>query len=52
MARRTKTRRVIYRSAKTGRFITKKYADAHPSTTMKERAKTDGTGPKKNDTKC
>lgn len=29
--------RVIYRSAKTGRTVTKAYAEKHPSTTEKER---------------
>lgn len=36
-----------YRSAKTGKFITKKFAEKHPSTTIKENKKTDGTGPKR-----
>jgi hypothetical protein len=29
--------RTIYRSAKTGQTVTKKYAESHPSTTVKER---------------
>jgi len=33
---KTQTIRTIYRSAKTGRTVTKKYAEAHPSTTEKE----------------
>lgn len=28
-----------YRSAKTGRFVTEKYAKKHPSTTVKEKNK-------------
>jgi hypothetical protein len=43
----TKSTRVRYRSAKSGRFITKKHAAKHPSTTIKEQVETDSTGPKK-----
>ena len=51
MAKRapSKSSRVVYRSAKSGRFTTKKFADKHPSTTTKERINTDGTGPKNKD---
>jgi len=38
MARKGSTRK-IYRSAKTGEFVTKKYAKRHPSTTVAETAK-------------
>lgn len=31
--------RYIYRSAKTGRFVTAAYAKRHPKTTVKERVK-------------
>lgn len=53
MAKRTTTKssRVVYRSAKTGRFITKKHAVRNPSTTTRERINTDGTGPKNKDDK-
>lgn len=34
--RKTKT---AHRSAKTGKFVTKKYADRHPNTTIKEKRK-------------
>jgi hypothetical protein len=49
MAKNTpsKTRKTIYRSAKTGRFTTKKYAVKHPSSTVKETRSTNGTGPKR-----
>jgi hypothetical protein len=30
---------IIYRSAKTGKFVTKKYSDKHKSTTVKETIK-------------
>ena len=36
-----------YRHAKSGRFVTKKYAEKHPATTVKEKGKTDGTWPKR-----
>lgn len=29
----------VYRSAETGRFVTKKYAEKHPNTTVKETVK-------------
>lgn len=32
-----KQRHYLYRSAVTGRFVSKAYADAHPSETVKER---------------
>lgn len=32
-------KRYIYRSAKTGRFVSAKYAVKHPKTTVKERVK-------------
>jgi hypothetical protein len=31
------TRKTVYRSAESGEFVTKKYADDHPRTTEKER---------------
>ena len=42
----------IYRSAKTGRLVTKKYAKSHPATTEKEHrpvktGRTGGTGARK-----
>jgi hypothetical protein len=41
----------VYRSAEVGRFVTKKYAEAHPKTTVKETIKkgggTDHTGPRR-----
>ena len=30
---------ITHRSAKTGQYVTKKYADKHPSTTVKETRK-------------
>jgi len=47
MAKKIKKSAVRYRSAKTGRFITKKNAEKHPATTVKEKTKTSGTGPKR-----
>jgi len=38
MARKGSTRK-IHRSAKTGRFVTKKHAKRHPSTTVTETTK-------------
>ena len=38
------TKKTIYRSSKTGRLVTKKYAESHPDTTEKERVR---VGPKK-----
>ena len=32
-----KARVATHRSAKTGKYVTKKFADGHPSTTVKER---------------
>lgn len=32
----TSKTKTIYRSAKTGRFVEKKYAESHPATTEKE----------------
>jgi hypothetical protein len=37
MPKKASNTRTIYRSAKTGRLVTKKYADSHPNTTEKER---------------
>ena len=34
-----KARVTRHRSAKTGEYVTKKYADSHPSTTVKETRK-------------
>ena len=31
--------RVIYRSAITGKFVSREYAEAHPDTTIKQQAK-------------
>jgi hypothetical protein len=47
---------VIYRSAATGKFVTKKFALKNPDTTVKEKRKsggdgTDYTGPRKNEVK-
>jgi hypothetical protein len=39
--------RTIYRSSKTGQIVTKKYAEAHPSTTEKQTIKTPPPLPKK-----
>jgi hypothetical protein len=45
--------RTIFRSAKTGRIVTKEYAQHHPATTEKEhrpaknKNKTGGTGPRR-----
>lgn len=39
MPKKTGSRKVS-RSAKTGRFVPKKYADKHPSTTVTETVKT------------
>ena len=39
MSKKTGSRKAS-RSAKTGRFVTKKYADKHPSTTVTETVKT------------
>jgi hypothetical protein len=33
-------RKTVYRSSKTGKFVTKKYAEKHPNTTEKERVRT------------
>ncbi len=41
---------IVHRSASSGQFVTKKYADKHPKTTVKETIKrggTDHTGPRK-----
>lgn len=38
----TVSKTVTHRSAKTGRYVTKKYADAHPATTVKETSKKQG----------
>lgn len=35
-AKKTKKQRYVYKSAKTGKIVTKKYADSHPTTTYKE----------------
>jgi hypothetical protein len=43
----SKGKKTRYRSAKTGRFTTKRFAEKHPSTTVKENRKTDGTGSKR-----
>jgi hypothetical protein len=40
----------VHRSAESGKFVTKRYADKHPKTTVKEtfkRSGTDHTGPRK-----
>jgi hypothetical protein len=34
-----KTSNYSYRSAKTGQYVTKTYADRHPATTVKEKNK-------------
>jgi hypothetical protein len=51
MARKVK---VVGRSAKTGKFVTKKFAKSHPATTVNERvsvkktkSRTGGTGPRR-----
>jgi hypothetical protein len=50
MAKKAKTR-TMYRSAKTGRTVSKSYAKNHPATTEKETRKvsrsTGGTGPRR-----
>jgi hypothetical protein len=30
------TKKIVYRSSKSGEFVTEKYADKHPATTEKE----------------
>jgi hypothetical protein len=47
-----KSNKTIARSAKSGKFVKKQYADKHPATTVKERVKkggssTGGTGPRR-----
>ena len=46
--RKKSSNRFNYRSAKTGRFVTKEYARKHPNTTVREKTKkdTDHTGPR------
>lgn len=39
MAKKTKLSAPKNRSAKTGQYVTKKFADTHPATTVKERDK-------------
>lgn len=34
--------RYVYRSAKTGNFVTRAYAEAHPKTTLKQRLRIGG----------
>jgi len=34
---KSQTKQTAYRSAETGRFVTKQYAKRHPQTTVKER---------------
>ena len=51
MAKKSKTR-TMYRSAKTGRTVSKGFAKGHPSTTVKEKRPskartTGGTGPRR-----
>lgn len=36
MAKSTTSKSVSYRSAETGRYVSKKFADTHPKTTVKE----------------
>lgn len=40
--RRSAGKRTVARSSKTGKFVTKKYAKAHPSTTEVERVRKGG----------
>lgn len=40
----TKTTKVVHRSAVHGEFVTKKYAEKHPNTTVKERVPVPGKG--------
>lgn len=43
------SRVIVYRSARTGRFVTKSYAVKNPATTIKQKVKiagTDHTGPR------
>lgn len=35
----SKTNNYSYRSAKTGQYVTKQYAERHPATTVKEKNK-------------
>ena len=32
-------KRYVYRDAKTGKFVTREYAEAHPDTTVREEVK-------------
>jgi hypothetical protein len=43
----TSKTKTIYRSAKTGRFVKKKYAERHPATTEKEHRPVGKAKPKK-----
>jgi hypothetical protein len=43
----TSKKKTIYRSAKTGRFVKKKYAESHPATTEKEHRPVGKPKPKK-----
>ena len=40
-------RKTVYRDSKDGQFVDKKYADNHPTTTEKERVRTDKYVPPK-----
>lgn len=37
MSKNKNEKKTIYRSAESGQFVTRKYAEAHPKTTEKER---------------
>ncbi len=39
MSKKSTTSKPKYRDAETGQYVPKKYADKHPSTTVKERDK-------------
>ena len=46
------TKQTVHRSAQTGKFVTKEYADKHPKTTIKDSVNkkgggTDHTGPRR-----
>jgi hypothetical protein len=44
---KTSKTKTVYRSAKTGRFVKKKYAESHPATTEKEHRPVGKAKPKK-----
>jgi hypothetical protein len=51
MAKKVAEKKTLYRSAKTGKLVSKEYAKSHPATTVKEKRAaskgTGGTGPRR-----